>query len=136
MGYSHERPYSEKRESPRINWTDSEVQVSVISSHTKSKVLGWIRDLSQGGFKLEAVIHLALNDLLQERDEIYFETFEDFFQLKGEGRVIWTSPHENAETRQHSTENNFPFVCFHERGHPLVPRRRARCRNHAGNRIA
>ena len=96
MVYSDHNPYLEKRESPRINWVNSEVQVSIISSHTKTKVLGWIRDISQGGFKLKAEIHLTADDLFQKWDEIYFETFEDFFQLKGQGRVIWTSPNENV----------------------------------------
>lgn len=38
---------------------------------------------------------LTFNDLFQEWAEIYFETFENFFQLKGKGRVIWTSSNEN-----------------------------------------
>jgi hypothetical protein len=74
---------------------DSEVQVIIISSNAKFKVLGWIQNISQGGFRLKAETPLTFNDLFQEWDEIHFETFEDFFQLKGQGRVIWTSSHED-----------------------------------------
>jgi len=95
MVYSNDPQYFEKRESPRINWMDSEVQVIIISSNTKSKVLGWIQDISHGGFKLKTEIPLTFNDLFLEWDEVHFETFEDFFQLKGQGRVIWTSSNEN-----------------------------------------
>ena len=95
MVYSNHHQYSEKRQSPRINWINSEVQVIIISSNTKSKVLGWIQNISQGGFRLKAETPLTFNDLFREWDEIYFETFEDFFQLKGQGRVIWTSSNEN-----------------------------------------
>jgi hypothetical protein len=95
MVYSNTHQYFEKRESPRINWMNSEVKVIIISSHTKSKVWGWIQDISKGGVKLKAVVPKTFNDLFQERDKIYFETFEDFFQLKGQGRIIWTSSNEN-----------------------------------------
>jgi len=47
------------------------------------------------GVKLKAENPLTFNDLFQEWAEIYFETFENFFQLKGKGRVIWTSSNEN-----------------------------------------
>jgi hypothetical protein len=96
MAYPTDPPYSEKRESPRINWIDSEVKVSISSSHTNSKILGWIRDISQGGFKLQPETPVTRNGLFRESDEIHFETFEDFFHLKGEGRVIWASPSENT----------------------------------------
>ena len=49
MVYSNDHHYFEKRESPRINWMNSEVQVIIISSNTKSKVVGWIQDISHGG---------------------------------------------------------------------------------------
>jgi hypothetical protein len=95
MVYSNYPQYFEKRESPRISWTNSEVQVMIISSNTKFKVLGWLQDISHGGFKLKAGNSLTFNDFLQGWAEIYFETFEDFFQLKGQGRVIWTSSNDN-----------------------------------------
>ena len=95
MVYSNHHPYFEKRESPRINWVNSEVQAIIISSHTKSTVLGWIQDISPGGFKLRTNDPLRSNDLFRGWDGIYFETFEDFFQLKGQGTIIWTSSDEN-----------------------------------------
>jgi hypothetical protein len=88
-------PYFEKRESPRTHWIDSEVQVIIISSDTKSKAFGWIQDISHGGFKLKAEIPPTLSGLFQEWDEIHFETFEDFFQFRGQGKIIWTSSNEN-----------------------------------------
>ena len=66
---------------------NSEVQVMIISSNTKFKVLGWLQDISHGGFKLKAENPLTFNDLFQEWAEIYFETFENFFQLKGKGKT-------------------------------------------------
>ncbi len=111
MAFSNDLQNSDRRLNARINWIDSEVQVTIMSSSTMSKILGWIRDISQEGFKLKAEIPLRFDDLFQERDEIYFETFEDFFQLKGKGRIIWTSSNENmagiridsldAESRKH-----------------------------------
>jgi hypothetical protein len=95
MVYSNDHPYDDRRESSRINWMDSEVQVVIISSDAKSKVLGWIQDISHEGFKLRAEIPPKFNNLFHDRDEIYFETSEDFFQLKGRGRVVWTSSNEN-----------------------------------------
>ena len=95
MVYPNDHPYVEKRESARTNWIDSDVQVIIISPNTKSKAFGWIQDISQGGFKLKAEIPSTFDGLFQEWDEIYFETFEDFFRLKGQGRIIWTSSNEN-----------------------------------------
>ena len=91
---SHD-PFFENRQSPRINWMNPEVQVIINSLHAESKVLGWLQDISQGGFKLKTETSLTFNDIFQERDEIYFETSEDFFRLKGQGKVIWTSSSEN-----------------------------------------
>jgi hypothetical protein len=91
MGFSNDNPFVEKRESPRINWVNSEVQASITSSHTKAKLLGWILDISQGGFKLKAEIEFTAQVPFREWDEVYFETFEDFFELKGQGRVMWAS---------------------------------------------
>lgn len=91
----HDHPYLEKRESPRTHWIDSDLGVIIISSNTKSRASGWIQDISQGGFKLKAEIPPKLSGLFQEWDEIHFETSEDFFQLKGQGKIIWTSSSEN-----------------------------------------
>ena len=91
----NDHPFFEKRESARTNWIDSDVQVTIISSNTKFKAFGWIQDISQGGFKLKAEIPSTFGGLFQKWDEIYFETFEDFFRLKGQGRIIWTSSNEN-----------------------------------------
>jgi hypothetical protein len=84
-------PFVEKRESPRTNWTDSDVQVMIISSDTQSKASGWIQDISQGGFKLKTETPPTLSGLFRKWDEIHFETSEDFFELKGQGKIIWTS---------------------------------------------
>ncbi len=91
----HDHPYLEKRESPRTHWIDSDLEVIIISSNTKSKASGWIQDISQGGFKLKAEIPPTLCGLFREWDEIRFETSEDFFKLKGQGKIIWTSSSEN-----------------------------------------
>ena len=82
---------SEKRESPRTSWMDSDVQVKIISSDTTSKASGWIQDISQGGFKLKTETPPTLSGLFRKWDEIHFETSEDFFELKGQGKIIWTS---------------------------------------------
>jgi hypothetical protein len=95
MVYPNDHRYFEKRESPRTHWIDSDLQVIIISFNTKSKAFGWIQDISQGGFKLKAEIPPTLSSLFQEWDEIHFETSEDFFQLKGQGKIIWTSSREN-----------------------------------------
>jgi hypothetical protein len=88
-------PYFEKRESPRTSWMDSDVQVKIISSDTTSKASGWIQDISQGGFKLKTETPPTLSGLFQKWDDIHFETSEDFFQLKGQGKIIWTSSDQN-----------------------------------------
>ncbi len=85
----------ENRQNPRVNWTNPEVQVMINSPLAESKLLGWLQDISQGGFKLKAQTPLIINDFFQERDEIYFETSEDFFRLKGQGKIIWTSSCDN-----------------------------------------
>ena len=92
----HDPPFFEKRESPRTSWMDSDVQVMIVSSNSKSKASGWIQDISEGGFKLKTETPATLSVLFQEWDEIHFETSEDFFQLKGHGKIIWTSPKENV----------------------------------------
>jgi hypothetical protein len=95
MVHPKDHPYFEKRESPRTHWIDPDLQVMIISSNARSKVFGWIQDISQSGFKLKAEIPPTLDGLFRERDEIHFETFEDFFRLKGQGKIMWTSSKEN-----------------------------------------
>ena len=95
MASSSQPPPFENRQSPRVNWMNPEVQVIINAPRAESKVLGWIQDISQGGFKLKTETPLTLHELFQEWDEIYFEMSEDFFQLKGQGRVMWTSSREN-----------------------------------------
>ena len=85
-------PDSEKRESPSTNWMDSDAQVTILSSNSPSKASGWIQDISQGGFKLKTEIPPTLSGCFQKWDEIHFETSEDFFRLRGQGRIVWTSP--------------------------------------------
>lgn len=87
--------FLEKRENPRTTWMDSDVQVMITSSDTKSKASGWIQDISQGGFKLETDTPTTLRGLFQKWDEVHFETSEDFFRLKGKGQIIWTSSNGN-----------------------------------------
>ena len=88
-------PDSEKRESPRTSWMDSDAHVTIVSSNSASKASGWIQDISQGGFKLKTEIPPTLSGFFQKWDKIHFETSEDFFQLKGQGRIVWTSPNGN-----------------------------------------
>ena len=86
----------EKRGSPRVNWIDSEVQVVIKPLHAESQVLGWIEDISQGGFKVRAEIPPSFGGLFREWEEFYFETFENFFELKGQGRIVWASANEKT----------------------------------------
>lgn len=82
----------EKREYPRI---DLETQVTIKTSNNGSFILGWIQNISQGGFKLKADIPLNFKDIFHTGDEISFETYEDFFRLKGRGKIRWASTQEN-----------------------------------------
>jgi len=78
----------EKRENPRI---PLEVQVAMNTLQKGPRVFGWMQDISQGGFKVKIDIPLSFKSFFQEGREVSFETFEDFFQLKGRGGIIWTS---------------------------------------------
>ncbi len=78
----------EKRETPRI---PLEVQVAINTLQKGPRVFGWMQDISQGGFKVKIDIPLSFKSFFQEGRDVYFETFEDFFQLKGRGGIIWTS---------------------------------------------
>ena len=96
MDYSDDDQLLDRRENPRINWIDSEVQVVIIPSNTGYKVLGWVLDISPGGFKVRTEVPQKVEQIFLERREIHFETSGDFFELKGRGRVIWTSSDWNT----------------------------------------
>ena len=83
----------EKREHTRIGL---ETQVSLKSIRNHSMMLGWIQDISQGGFKVRGDIPLNYKDFFHEGDQIIFETYEDFFKLKGRGNVRWTSTEKDG----------------------------------------
>ena len=96
MVYSDYHQALDRRETPRIYWMDSEVQVVIIPSNTHHRVSGWLLDISPGGFKVKAEVPQKVKQFFPEWEEIHFETFGDFFQLKGQGRVVWTSPNANT----------------------------------------
>jgi hypothetical protein len=78
----------DKRKHSRI---DLETQVSIRSIYFASRMIGWIEDISRGGFKVRAGIPLNFIGLFNEGDPVFFETHEDFFKLRGKGRIQWTS---------------------------------------------
>lgn len=82
----------EKREYPRINL---ETKVSIRASDMEPFIPAWIQNISKGGFKLKADNPLKIKDIFKSGKEIFFETYEDFFKLKGRGEVIWASAREN-----------------------------------------
>ena len=96
MVYSEYDPSSDRRESPRINWMNSEVQVVMLARNTKHRILGWVLDVSPAGFKVKAETPQKLKEVFPEWEEIHFETLGDFFELKGQGRVIWLSSNANT----------------------------------------
>ena len=79
----------ERRESPRI---DLEVQVLINASDPRFRIPGWIQDISNNGFKVKAEFPINIKGLFRKGGEIFFETLEDFFQLKGRGDIVWASP--------------------------------------------
>ncbi len=91
MNYAQEY-FWDRRESPRI---DLETQITIKSPNSQSLILAWIENISCGGFKLKADIPLNFKDIFHIGDIVSFETYEDFFMLKGSGEVRWTSPEEN-----------------------------------------
>jgi len=82
---------SERREYPRI---ELETKISV-KTPERSSIIGWIQNISLGGFKLKADILSNFKDIFHIGEEVFFETSEAFFMLKGKGRIIWTAPGEN-----------------------------------------
>jgi len=83
---------SERRENPRINL---ETKISIRTSDMEPLMLGWIQNISMGGFKLKSDNPLITKDVFCSGKEIFFETYEDFFRLRGRGEVIWASLREN-----------------------------------------
>lgn len=83
---------SDRRESPRISL---ETKISFKTSDSLPMIHGWIQNISRGGFKLKSDNPLKYNGILRSGDEIFFETYEDFFKLKGKGEIIWTSSKDN-----------------------------------------
>ena len=86
----------DRRKASRIYWVDSEAEVVMIPSNTQHRVTGWVLDISPGGFKVKLELPGKFAQFFPERGEIYFETFEDFFHLKGQGRVIWATINANT----------------------------------------
>ena len=87
----------DRRRASRIYWVASETEVVMISSSTQHRVTEWVLDISPGGFKVKLELPRKCSQFFSEREEIYFETFEDFFQLKGQGGwVVWASINANT----------------------------------------
>ena len=84
--------HSEKREFARI---DLEAKVTLKISDVEPLILGWIQNISRGGFKLKSDMPLILKDIFNAGDQVSFEAYEDFFRLKGKGKIKWTSVDEN-----------------------------------------
>jgi len=72
-----------------------EVQVIMKSLNNKSKIWGWIQNISQDGFKVRVETSQKVEGFFERWRELRFETFEDFFQLRGQGRIVWISSKEN-----------------------------------------
>jgi hypothetical protein len=81
--------FYEKREDLRVRL---EVEVMMTAFHRNIKIVGWVNDISHGGFKVKANIPHNFKKIFQKGDAIYFETFEDFYNLKGHGGIVWISP--------------------------------------------
>lgn len=82
----------ERRVNPRINL---ETKISIRTSEMEPFMLGWVQNISRGGFKLRADNPLITKDIFRAGKAIYFETYEEFFRLKGRGEIIWASEREN-----------------------------------------
>jgi len=108
--------FYEKREDPRVSL---EVEVIITPFHRNLKIAGWVEDISHGGFKVKANFPYNFKGLFQQGDEIYFETFEDFYNLKGRGDIVWISPEgesvgvkfDELPEESRSCLNEF-LVCF------------------------
>src|SRR5512147_1044517 len=76
-------------------WINPEVQVIMESLHNGSKIIGCIQDISQDGFKVRVETRQNVKGFFEKWGEFRFETSEDFFQLRGQGRIVWISSKEN-----------------------------------------
>lgn len=83
---------SEKRKERRIGL---EIKIRLTPIKANTKVYGWVQDLSKEGLKLKTVIPSNLKDIFHEGDKVIFETYEDFFRIRGRGGIIWTSVGDN-----------------------------------------
>jgi hypothetical protein len=84
---------NENRKEPRIGL---EIKIRLTPLKTNSNIYGWVQDLSRGGFKLKTDSPLELKDTLQEGDRVKFQTYEDFFNFKGHGGIVWMSIGDNT----------------------------------------
>lgn len=91
MEYSY-NGQSERREYPRISL---ETKVSIRTSDLEPFMPAWIQNISRGGFKLKGDNPLNIKDIFYSGNEIFFETYEDFFKLRGKGEVVWASQRDN-----------------------------------------
>ena len=82
----------EGRQSPRIGL---EVRVKASSFKADSKIFGWILDLSHGGLRLKAEFPQNFKGIFHGGDEVFFETSDEFYNIRGRGRVIWISDEED-----------------------------------------
>jgi hypothetical protein len=78
--------FEERRQFPRV---DLEVQVALTAPRHPFPVLAWIENISRGGFMVRA--DDSAGGLFRSGEEVRFETSEDFFTLRGQGDVVWTS---------------------------------------------
>ncbi len=91
MEYIHDGQV-ERRTYPRINL---ETKVSIRTSDLEPFMMAWIQNISRGGFKVKGDNSLNTKDIFFTGNEIFFETYEDFFQLKGKGEIVWASQRDN-----------------------------------------
>lgn len=82
----------EERQSPRIGLG---VRVKASSFKADSKIFGWILDLSHGGLRLKAEFPRSFKGIFHGGDEVFFETSDEFYNIRGRGRVIWISDEED-----------------------------------------
>lgn len=54
-----------------------------------------ILDISEGGFKINNE-HLGIFESFNVGDLLDFETHEEFFRIKGVGKIVWLSENKNT----------------------------------------